>query len=45
MLNNKEDYAHLELCEECQIDCHSECPNKQLTGYDNPVCGCERCLK
>jgi len=35
----------LEVCEECQLECHSDCPNKLLSSYDTPVCGCERCLK
>ena len=44
-MRNREDYQDLEICEECQIECHNECPNKKLTGYDSLVCGCERCLK
>jgi len=39
---NKE-YENLEICEECEIECHDECPNNELTPYDTPVCGCERC--
>lgn len=44
MLRNSE-YEDLEKCEACELECHDECPNNELSGYDTPVCGCERCLK
>ena len=41
----KNDYEALEICNECDADCHAECINKSLSEYDTPVCGCHRCLK
>lgn len=41
----KNEYDDLDTCHDCQIDDHEQCQNHELSEYENPVCGCKRCLK
>lgn len=41
----KNEYKDLDICYDCEVDDHDHCPNHDLSEYETPVCGCERCLK